>query len=262
MLWFLNEWYFPRIKWAKLTLKPCKSAFFVSKIDPLGMTINSQRLRASKRKQDKMSQYPTPTSEKEIDDFLYLTIYLKALILGRTEHVRILKEAVIREEERKVVVEVVTQGGKGIVIQGRRDGKKSVTQGRNKTEEEKKEDVIGEEEKEDVIQEEKKTQITSAISARKGKKGKAIGFRWGVAQQISFNHIKRSILDNMTVGGNPARQYYLSVCASRHGLGSVLFQLEEEECKWGSGLLKSHLCFLTSKKHKQDYKQRGTTTWG
>ena len=33
-------------------------------------------------------------------------------------------------------------------------------------------------------------------------------------------------------------------------------------CKWGSGLLKSCLCFLTSKKHKQDYKQRGTTTWG
>ena len=31
-------------------------------------------------------------------------------------------------------------------------------------------------------------------------------------------------------------------------------------CKWGSGLLKSRLCFLTSKKHKQDYKQRGTTT--
>ena len=34
------------------------------------------------------------------------------------------------------------------------------------------------------------------------------------------------------------------------------------ECKWGSGLLKSRLCFLTSKKHKQDYKQCGTTTWG
>ena len=33
-------------------------------------------------------------------------------------------------------------------------------------------------------------------------------------------------------------------------------------CKWGSGLLKSRLCFLTSKNHKQDYKQRGTTTWG
>ena len=36
----------------------------------------------------------------------------------------------------------------------------------------------------------------------------------------------------------------------------------EVGCKWGSGLIKSRLCFLTSKKHKQDYKQRGTTTWG
>ena len=35
-----------------------------------------------------------------------------------------------------------------------------------------------------------------------------------------------------------------------------------DTCKWGSGLLKSCLCFLTSKKHKQDYKQRGTATWG
>ena len=37
---------------------------------------------------------------------------------------------------------------------------------------------------------------------------------------------------------------------------------DENVCKWGSGLLKSRLCFLTSKNHKQDYKQRGTTTWG
>ena len=36
----------------------------------------------------------------------------------------------------------------------------------------------------------------------------------------------------------------------------------EQTCKWGSGLLKSSLCFLTRKKHKQDYKQLGTTTWG
>ena len=33
-------------------------------------------------------------------------------------------------------------------------------------------------------------------------------------------------------------------------------------CKWGSGLLKFHLCFLTSKKHKQDYRQCGTSTKG
>ena len=37
------------------------------------------------------------------------------------------------------------------------------------------------------------------------------------------------------------------------------FQVQVE-CKWGSGLLKSRLCFLTSKKHKQNYKQHGTIT--
>ena len=53
--------------------------------------------------------------------------------------------------------------------------------------------------------------------------------------------------------------------------GSVYFQpipselgnpVRKQGCKWGSGLLKSCLCFLTSKKHKQDCKQCGTTTWG
>ena len=33
-------------------------------------------------------------------------------------------------------------------------------------------------------------------------------------------------------------------------------------CKWGLRLLKSRVSFLTSEKHKQDYKQRGTTTCG
>ena len=42
----------------------------------------------------------------------------------------------------------------------------------------------------------------------------------------------------------------------------IPLEADEKPCKWGSGLLKSRLCFLTSKNHKQDYKQRGTTTWG
>ena len=51
------------------------------------------------------------------------------------------------------------------------------------------------------------------------------------------------------------------------GVSVVLYDLLTDKrkgryCKWGSGLLKSRLCFLTSKNHKQDYKQRGTTTWG
>lgn len=177
MLWFLREWYFPRIEWAKLTLKPSKSSFFVPEIDPLGMTVNSEGLRASNRKQNKISTYPTPTSEKEIDDFLHLTIYLKALIPGRTEHARLMKEAVIRESDSK----------------------------------------------------------DSGLSKAK-KKGKTVGFMWGQTQQDSFDHIKKAVLDNVIVGGDCSRRYYISVCADKHGFGSVLFQLkDEDEERWALG---------------------------
>lgn len=174
LMWFLQEWYFPRVKWAKLTLKPSKSSFFTSKIEPLGMEIDAQGLRASRRKQDKISQYPIPTNEKEIDGFLHLTIYLKSLIPGRTEHARILKNAIVRDKD---------------------------TPSR--------------------------------------KKGKAIGFEWTQNQQDSFDHIKKAVQNNVVVGGDAERRYYLSVCAGKHGFGGVLFQLEkevEEKVERGKGM--------------------------
>ena len=39
LLQFLHDIYFPRIHWARLTLKPSKSQFFVSNIEPLGMIV-------------------------------------------------------------------------------------------------------------------------------------------------------------------------------------------------------------------------------
>lgn len=162
MVWFLQEWYFPRIKWAKLTLKPSKSSFFVPRIEPLGMVVDSSGLRASAKKQHKISQFPVPQNEKDIDDFLHLTIYLKQLIPGRTEHARIMKEAVIRDKSTK-------------------------------------------------------------------KKGKAIGFAWTVTQQESFEYIKKAVRDNVIVGGDPKKRYYLAVCSVNTGFGSVLFQLEDND---------------------------------
>ena len=53
---------------------------------------------------------------------------------------------------------------------------------------------------------------------------------------------------------------FIPGCSATAAYSTVV--LSARVCKWGSGLLKSRLCFLTSKNHKQDYKQRGTTTWG
>ena len=105
MLWFLHEKYFPQVVWAKMTLNPSKSEFFMNRIEPLGMLVGSHRtndgvvvygLMAGDRKKDKIASYPPPISLAEIENFLYLTVYLKALIPGCMEHAWIMKEAVVR----------------------------------------------------------------------------------------------------------------------------------------------------------------------
>ena len=104
MLSFLHKKYFLQVAWTKMTLNPSKSEFFEDRIEPLGMLVGGHktndgvvyRLMAGNRKKDKIASYPVPTSLEEIENFLYLTIYLKALIPGRTEHARIMKEAMVR----------------------------------------------------------------------------------------------------------------------------------------------------------------------
>ena len=103
LLTFLHMVYFPRIHWARLTLKPSKSHFFVPTIEPLGMLVGMHwttqgvkyGLRASDSKRGKLDAYPSPQSAKELENFLYLTTYLKGLIPGRTELARIMKMAII-----------------------------------------------------------------------------------------------------------------------------------------------------------------------
>ena len=66
------------------------------------MVVNAQGLRASDKKKNKLTQYPTRRNEKEIENFLYLTTYLKTLISGRTEHARVMKEAVKRSKDTAI----------------------------------------------------------------------------------------------------------------------------------------------------------------
>ena len=119
MLWFLHEKYFPCVAWAQIILNPSKSEFFVDRIKPLGMLVGRHKtsddgvvysFKAGNQKKDKIVNYPIPTSLEEIENFLYLTIYLKALIPGYTEHARILKEAVVRAPD--VNIKQIPDGNK------------------------------------------------------------------------------------------------------------------------------------------------------
>jgi len=91
---FLHNDYFPRHVWAKLTLKGSKSHFFLTKICPLAYESDGGGLQPSLDKVKAIREYPRPTCLAEIEQFLYLTIFLRQFIPGRVEHAMILKEAV------------------------------------------------------------------------------------------------------------------------------------------------------------------------
>jgi len=92
---FLHNHYFPRLAWARITLKGSKCGFFLDKINPLGYASDGSGLRPSLDKVRAIRDYPRPANTTEIEAFLYMTIYLRQFIPGRAEHARILKEGII-----------------------------------------------------------------------------------------------------------------------------------------------------------------------
>ena len=93
---FLHQYFFPRLSWARLTLKLSKTKFFSISINILGHEIQGRvGLRPSLDKVAKIRDYPVPENEKELDQFLYMTLYLKRYIPGRAEHANGMKSAVI-----------------------------------------------------------------------------------------------------------------------------------------------------------------------
>ena len=99
---FLHEQYFPRIKWACLSLSPKKSAFAMDEVECLGFSGGPTGLRPDKRKLEAIENYPTPGSAEEIDNFLFMTTYLRKLIPGRAEHANRMKEAIQTVPEWKI----------------------------------------------------------------------------------------------------------------------------------------------------------------
>jgi len=98
-LGFLHDHYFPRMHWAKMVLNPAKSHFFMPRIEMLGLQADGRGVRPGNDKLGKFKEYPTPTCEKELDQFEYMTTYLRKFIPGRAEHFRIMRKAVVKVPE-------------------------------------------------------------------------------------------------------------------------------------------------------------------
>ena len=91
---FLYNDYFPHLMWGELTLKEIKSRFFLNKINPLEYESHSSSLRPTLDKVKTIREYPRTTCLAEIEQYLYLTIFLQQFIPRWVLHARILQEAV------------------------------------------------------------------------------------------------------------------------------------------------------------------------
>jgi hypothetical protein len=96
---FLHHHYFPRMHWARLVLNPAKSHFFMPRIEMLGLQADSEGVRPSHGKLEAFREYPSPSCEKELDQFEYMTTYLRKFIPGRADHFRKMRTAVITVPE-------------------------------------------------------------------------------------------------------------------------------------------------------------------
>ena len=93
---FLHNHYFPRQAWAKFTLSPAKSYFFVEDIRVLGSHLSSTGLRPSLDKVAALREWPTPVDLKGLKKFCFVLPFLSPLIPGRADLVTAMKTAMIR----------------------------------------------------------------------------------------------------------------------------------------------------------------------
>lgn len=213
---FLADSYFPRMSWAMLTIKPSKAEFMMPSMSPLGLEIGehlsldgsgkrTRGVKASLKKLSRIVEYPTPQNFEELEQFLYLTIYLKMFIPGRADQSRVLKEACTWEWIKESEVDrdwLKKSGGKVVEVPRKKQGaKKKETMGKTKSESGKKQEA--------------KVKVRGP-------------FQWGVRQQTAFEAMKKAVAGNVCVGNDFTRRHYLSVDTSVYGFGLVFFQLDPE----------------------------------
>jgi len=93
MFTFLHNEYFPRVLFGPVSLNPRKCNFFSEEVEVLGFTAAGNGLRPSGKHRSRVEQWPVPTCRKDVEDFIWLTPFLRIFIPGRSDHVLILKRS-------------------------------------------------------------------------------------------------------------------------------------------------------------------------
>jgi len=224
---FLHDQYFPRMHWAKLVLNPAKSHFFMPKIEMLELQADGNGIRPGNDKLRAFRNYPTPTCEKELDQFEYMTIYLRKLIPGRADHFRIMRKSVIKIPELAAMS--TDDNAEENAAENFAEENAAENVANNNTAENTETNVTEPKANETKAAENRNKAGGNRRMADKRKvKMRDIGFRWSEEAEESFQAVKRSVLEHACHGGDPDRQYHLACDAFRFAYGGVLFQLADK----------------------------------
>jgi len=164
--------------------------------------VDGNVIRSGNNKLRAFWNYPKPTSEKELDQFEYMTTYLRKFIPGRADHFRIIRKSVI-----KILKLAAVSAAKNAAETNATETKAAETkaaENRNK--------AVG----------------NQRMANKRKVKMREIGFKWSEEAEKSFQVVKRWVLANACHGGDPDRQYHLACDAFSFAYGGVLFQLAAE----------------------------------
>lgn len=94
---FLHCHYFPRLDFIPISIAPKKTFLFADSVEALGFELSQGKIRPSSKHRNRFENWSLienhPKNQKELEEFLYLTPYLRVYIPGRTDLVGILKDA-------------------------------------------------------------------------------------------------------------------------------------------------------------------------
>jgi len=94
LMQFLHDFYFPRVAFARLTLSPHKSHFFMEELSILGMSRGPGGIRPSADKVAVIREWPYPELVQELERFLYQLPFMRRSIPGRADLHTIMMTAV------------------------------------------------------------------------------------------------------------------------------------------------------------------------
>lgn len=90
---FLDEHYFPRITWARLTLNPEKCEFFTATINLLGFRLEAGHLRPLLERAAAIAAFPIPVDEGSLNHLLWQLPWLSSMVPGRADLASLMKTA-------------------------------------------------------------------------------------------------------------------------------------------------------------------------